>query len=409
MHGLVLYNNTRSYATQSRKKLDMKKQRVIILVIDSCGVGAMPDAAKWGDEGSNTLVGASRAAGFAIPNMRDMGIWNIDGLPHAQAVATPIAAYGRMAERSQGKDTTVGHWEIAGVVSPRPFPTYPDGFPPEVIAAFEKAVGRKCLCNKPYSGTQVIADYGREHVATGYPIVYTSADSVFQIAAHEDVIPVEELYDICRKVRAGLVGEHGVGRVIARPFAGEYPYVRTERRRDFSLVPPPTMLNRLSQAGISVYAVGKITDIFAGSGVTDAVRTHNNAEGLQCTLDWLRGDGRGLCFVNLVDTDMIYGHRRDVQGYGDALGRIDLALGEMMHLMREDDLLIITADHGCDPSFRGTDHTREYVPVLFYGEGVVAQNLGTLPTFADVSATVLDNFGLSPIEGESLMGKLFAE
>ena len=387
----------------------MKKQRIIIIVIDSCGVGAMPDAVKWGDEGSNTLVGASGATGFSIPHLTEMGIWHIDGLPTKGSSVPPIAAFGRMAERSQGKDTTVGHWEIAGVVSPRPFPTYPDGFPPEVIAAFEQHVGRKCLCNKPYSGTKVIADYGMEHIATGYPIVYTSADSVFQIAAHEDVIPVDELYDICRKVRAGLVGIHGVGRVIARPFAGEYPFYRTERRRDFSLVPPPTMLNKLQEAGVGVYAVGKIGDIFAESGINKLWRTHNNDEGLRCTLDWVRGEQSGLCFVNLVDTDMIYGHRRDVQGYGDALGRIDLALGEMMPLMREGDLLIITADHGCDPSFKGTDHTREYVPVLFYGQGVVPQNLGTLPTFADVSATVLDNFGLPPLEGTSLMGKLFAE
>jgi len=385
----------------------MNKQRIIILVIDSCGVGAMPDAAKWGDEGSNTLVGASHAAGFAIPHLTDMGIWNIDGLPLGKGVASPIAAYGRMAERSQGKDTTVGHWEIAGVISPRPFPTYPEGFPPEVIAAFEEHIGRKCLCNKPYSGTKVIADYGREHIATGYPIVYTSADSVFQIAAHEDVIPVEELYAICRKVRAGLVGVHGVGRVIARPFAGEYPFYRTERRRDFSLVPPPTMLNRLEEAGVDTFAVGKITDIFAGSGISDFVRTHGNAEGLSCTLDWVRSGRTGLCFVNLVDTDMIYGHRRDVQGYGDALVQIDNCLGEMMPLMGDGDLLIITADHGCDPSFKGTDHTREYVPVLFYGSGVVPQNLGTLPTFADISATVLDNFGLPPIAGESLMDRLF--
>jgi phosphopentomutase len=382
------------------------KKRVFLIVIDSCGVGAMPDAASWGDEGSNTLVGASRAAGFAVPNMQSMGLWNIDGLPKDRAVAAPRAAYGRMAERSRGKDTTVGHWEIAGVISDKPFPTYPEGFPPEVISAFEAAIGRRCLCNRPYSGTQVIADYGREHIATGYPIVYTSADSVFQIAAHEDVIPLEQLYEMCRKARAILVGRHGVGRVIARPFTGEYPYTRTANRHDFSLVPPPTMLNVLQSAGYDTLSVGKIVDIFAESGITRYWRTQGNADGLARMLEMQALDFEGLCFVNLVDTDMIYGHRRDVQGYGDALGAIDATLGTFMGRMREGDLLMVTADHGCDPTFKGTDHTREYVPLLIYGKGVVPQNLGTLATFADVSATILDYFALDALVGDSLLPRL---
>jgi len=377
-------------------------KRVFIIVLDSCGVGAMPDAAQWGDEGANTLLSASGATGFAVPNMRRMGLWNIEGLPHGRGVAQPTAAYGRMAERSKGKDTTVGHWELAGVVSERPFPTYPDGFPAEVMEPFEAAIGRKTLCNKPYSGTQVIADYGLEHVRTGYPIVYTSADSVFQIAAHEAVVPLEELYDMCRKARAILVGPHGVGRVIARPFTGEWPYTRTANRHDFSLVPPPTMLNVLAEHGYDVLSVGKIVDIFAESGITAYWRTHDNAEGMRQALALVEQDFEGLCFVNLVDTDMIYGHRRDVQGYGDALTAFDRALGEFLPKMREEDMLIITADHGCDPAFRGTDHTREYVPLLVYGSTVRARDLGTRATFADVAATVLKYFGLPCAVGTAI-------
>ena len=370
-------------------------KRGFIIVLDSCGVGAMPDAAQWGDEGCHTLESAAKAQGFATPNLNAMGLWNIEGLPHDLAASHPTAAYGRMAEQSLGKDTTVGHWELAGVVSPRPFPTYPHGFPPEVIRAFEAAIHRKVLCNLPYSGTQVIQDYGAEHVRTGNPIVYTSADSVFQIAAHEQVIPLDELYDMCRTARRLLVGEHGVGRVIARPFVGDGPYVRTTNRQDFSLPPPPTMLNALADHGFDTLAVGKIVDIFAASGIKHFERTHGNDEGMQCTLRLAATDFCGLCFVNLVDTDMIYGHRRDVQGYGDALTAFDRQLGELLTLMRPDDMLIITADHGCDPAFRGTDHTREYVPVLVYGQGIAPRNLGTRTTFADVAATVLANFGLS--------------
>lgn len=388
------------------------KKRVFIIVLDSVGVGAMPDAAVWGDEGCNTLLSASAAEGFAVPHLADMGLWHIDGLPAALAarrgVSAPVAAYGRMAELSRGKDTTVGHWEIAGVVSERPFPTYPQGFPAEVIESFERAIGRKTLCNKPYSGTEVIRDYGREHVRTGYPIVYTSADSVFQIAAHEDVIPLEELYDMCRKARGILVGEHGVGRVIARPFVGEWPYVRTVNRHDFSLVPPPTILNALAESGCDVWAVGKIVDIFAESGVTRYVRTHNNTEGMERAIEALHADFEGLCFVNLVDTDMIYGHRRDVQGYGDALTSFDVQLGRFVQDMRPTDLLIITADHGCDPGFRGTDHTREYVPLLVYGVGVRPQNLGTRATFADVAATTAACFGLTWSVGTDMSPLLFA-
>lgn len=379
------------------------KKRIFLVVVDSMGIGAMPDAPRFGDEGSNTLLSASKAKGFAMPTLQRLGLFNIEGAQGQAPVAKPQGAFARMAETSNGKDTTVGHWEIAGVISPQPFPTYPNGFPAEVIDAFEQAIGRKVLCNKPYSGTKVIADYGKEHIATGYPIVYTSADSVFQIAAHEDVIATDKLYEMCRKARAILQGKHGVGRVIARPFAGEWPYVRTSARRDYSLVPPPTMLNVLQQAGLATISVGKIVDIFAESGIDTAYRTHNNDEGLNQLLALQEQDFAGLCFVNLVDTDMVYGHRRDVQGYGDALCRIDKALGDFAEAMRSEDLLIVTADHGCDPAYTGTDHTREYVPMVAYAKDITPVALGTLTTFADISATILHNFGLTPIAGRSFL------
>ncbi len=324
-------------------------------------------------------------------------------MPAAEA----IGRYGRLAERSCGKDTTIGHWEIAGLVSPQPLPTYPQGFPLQVLAEFESRTGRGVLCNLPYSGTRVIQEYGDAHMRTGDLIVYTSADSVFQIAAHEEIVPVEKLYEYCRAAREILRGEHGVGRVIARPFVGPAggQFVRTPRRHDFSLEPPGvTMLDQLSKAGKSVIAVGKIQDIFAGRGITEHVYTGGNEEGIRRTLEYMEQDFEGLCFVNLVDYDMLYGHRRDVDGYAGALTAFDQYLPEIMGKMGPEDLLMITADHGCDPAYtRSTDHTREYVPLLMYGKNVRPGNLGTRETFADIGATVLHYFGIrQEIAGEPL-------
>lgn len=342
-----------------------------------------------------------------MEHMRDMGLFQIDGVGVGEKTEHPTAAYARMTERSRGKDTTIGHWEIAGIYSPKPLPTYPNGFPEEVLEEFRLRTGRDILCNKPYSGTQVIADYGDEHVRTGKLIVYTSADSVFQIAAHEDVVPVEQLYDYCRIARQILQGEHGVGRVIARPFAGESGhYTRTPRRHDFSLLPPAvTMLDQLKAAGKDVIAVGKIQDIFVGKGITEHVYTSGNAEGIQQTLEYLDKDFEGLCFINLVDYDMLYGHRRDVDGYAKALAYFDEKLPEIQAHMRPEDILMITADHGCDPAYtKTTDHTREYTPFLMYGAPVVPGNRGTRPAFSDIGATVLDYFGIQPeFEGNSVL------
>ena len=317
-----------------------------------------------------------------------------------------MGAYGKLREASKGKDTTTGHWEISGIISKEPMPVFPDGFPDEVISAFEKATGRKVLCNKPYSGTKVIADYGREHMETGALIVYTSADSVFQIAAHEDVVPVEKLYEYCEAARKLLTGKYGVGRVIARPFTGEYPFERTSRRHDFSLVPPKdTILDVVSSAGLDVLAVGKINDIFAGKGVTEFVRTVNNSDGMDKTLAYADRDFHGLCFVNLVDFDMLYGHRRDPEGYTNALNEFDVRLGQLMDKLGSGDVVMITADHGCDPTAHGTDHTREYIPLLAYGSSVKSVNIGTRPTFADIGATVGKMLGL---DTSSVSGTEFA-
>ena len=324
-----------------------------------------------------------------MPNLEKMGLFQIDGVSPASSV-NPFAAYGRMAEASKGKDTTTGHWELAGVRLDRAFPVFPNGFPPEVIGAFERKTGRGAICNRPYSGTEVIRDYGEEHRRTGAYIVYTSADSVFQIAAHEDVIPLEELYRACETAREILTGEYAVGRVIARPFAGEYPFKRTENRRDFSLKPPRTLLNILKEEGKDVISVGKINDIFAGEGITRAVTAHKNEEGMAALAACAKEDFDGLCFVNLVDFDMLYGHRNDAPGYARALNAFDAFLPSLLSRMRRGDLLIVTADHGCDPSTPSTDHSREYVPVLVYGDGVKAVNLGTRGTFSDVAATVAD-------------------
>ena len=385
-------------------------KRVFLMVLDSVGIGEMPDAAQYGDAGSNTLAAASTSSYFSMPNMQKLGLFNIDGVECRPAVDHPSAAFARMTEVSKGKDTTIGHWEIAGIASPKPLPTYPDGFPKELLDAFSSQTGRKVLCNKPYSGTEVIKDYGKEHVETGALIVYTSADSVFQIAAHESVVPVEELYRYCQIARKLLTGEHSVGRVIARPFTGEYPhYTRTTNRHDFSLLPPSTtMLDQLSDNGFDVVAIGKIYDIFAGRGITEAIRTGGNDEGIARTIEWTKRDFNGLCFINLVDFHMLYGHRNDVQGYAKGLTTVDQAIPEILAGLREDDLLMITADHGCDPSTPSTDHSREYTPWVIAGPKVKSGvNLGTLPTFADIGATILDYFGVKPeITGTSRLHEI---
>ncbi len=378
-------------------------KRVFLIVLDSFGVGEMPDAADFGDKGANTLRSCFNTGILNVPNMRRLGLFNIDGVLAGEKTDAPEGAFMRILERSRGKDTTTGHWEIAGCVSEKAFPTFPNGFPPEIIEKFEKATGRKVLCNKPYSGTQVIADYGREHMETGALIVYTSADSVFQIAAHESIVPVETLYEYCRAAREILTGEYAVGRVIARPFEGEHPFKRTSRRHDFSLTPPKdTALDILSQNGKDVIGVGKIYDIFAGKGVTKADRAIGNSTDMEITDKFRETDFNGLCFTNLVDFDMQYGHRRDPQGYANALNEFDRWFGEFMKKMRPDDAVIITADHGCDPCHSGTDHTREYIPVLVYGENIFPKNLGTRSCFGDIGATVLEMLGVSgKVDGES--------
>lgn len=381
-------------------------KRVFLIVLDSVGIGEEPDAAEYGDVGSNTIKACSRSSYFSMPNMRKLGFFNIDGMDIGEKEPHPTAAFARMQEQSKGKDTTIGHWEIAGHISPKPMPTYPNGFPQDVIDAFSKAVGRGVLCNKPYSGTEVIKDYGEEHMKTGKLIVYTSADSVFQIAAHEDIVPVEELYRYCKIAREILQGEHGVGRVIARPFIGTPGnFTRTPRRHDFSLVPPLTMLNQLQEAGKEVLSVGKIKDIFAGSGITDFVYTSGNEEGIERTLENMDREFEGLSFTNLVDYDMLYGHRNDVDGYAKALTYFDQRLPELLGKLRDEDLLMITADHGCDPSTPSTDHSREYTPFIMYGKNApTGKNFGTRKTFADIGATVLEYFGIPRrISGEPML------
>lgn len=375
----------------------MKKKRVFLIVLDSVGVGALPDAADFGDEGANTLRRIASSPSFSASNLVALGLGNIPGVDYLPRVDRPLAAYGKAAERSRGKDTTVGHWEIAGVISPAPLPTFPNGFPEGVLAAFSKKCGRGILCNRPYSGTDVIRDYGKEHLATGSLIVYTSADSVFQIAAHTGVVPLEELYRDCLIARELLTGpELGVGRVIARPFTGEPGnFVRTSDRRDFSLPPPGrTLPDAIADAGLDVISVGKIVDIFAGRGITRAIKTHSNREGMAATLDLLKSDFHGLCFVNLVDFDMLWGHRQDVDGYAAGFAEFDRWLPTFLSGMREEDLLIVTADHGCDPGDDSTDHTREYIPILLYGAGVSPVSLGIRDTFSDIGATVADALGV---------------
>ena len=386
-------------------------KRAFIIVLDSFGIGQEPDAAEFGDGVCNTLRSIYGAKEYDTPYLRDIGMFNIDGVGCGTPVERPLGSFARLRELSRGKDTTTGHWEIAGIVSERPMPTYPDGFPPEVIAELEKAFGKKILCNKPYSGTAVIHDYGREQKETGGLIVYTSADSVLQIAAHEDDVPVEELYDYCRTARKIMQGEHGVGRIIARPYVGEYPnYTRTPRRHDFSLDPTgDTMMDALARKGLATIGVGKISDIFAGRSISRTLGVNkDNNDGMEKTLRVMDEDFTGLCFVNLVDFDMQYGHRRNIAGYAQAATDFDRQLGEFMAKMHDDDVLMITADHGCDPGAPGTDHTREYVPLLVYGKRIKENNnLGTYPTFAMIGATVADMFDAElKTKGESLLPRL---
>ena len=372
-------------------------RRVFLVVLDSVGIGALPDAELYGDEGSNTLAAAATYQDFAMPNMEKLGLFDIEGVKHLKkGNEAPKGAYGRMKEASKGKDTTIGHWEIAGIISERPLPTFPGGFPQELLIEFSARTGRKVLCNKPYSGTDVIRDYGKEHMETGALIVYTSADSVFQIAAHEAVVPVEELYRYCEIARELCQGAYGVGRVIARPFEGEWPFVRTSGRHDYSLVPPErTMLNILADNGYDVIGVGKINDIFAGSGITEFVRTSGNEDGIEKMIAYGDKDFNGLCFVNLVDFDSKYGHRNDPEGYGRALTYFDEQLPRLLTRLREGDLLLITADHGCDPLTPSTDHSREYIPVVAVGPEIKENvDMGTRECFADTGATVLDWFGI---------------
>lgn len=365
-----------------------KIKRVFLIVLDSCGIGNAPDAESFGDYGANTIKSISNSKEFNIKNLLSIGFSHIEGLAFL-GNGTLKSKVARLCEKSKGKDTTIGHWEIAGVVSEKPLPTFPKGFPESILKEFSEKTGRGVICNKTYSGTEVIKDYGEEHLKTGDLIVYTSADSVFQIAAHESVVPPEKLYEYCRIAREILTGDFGVGRVIARPFEGEYPFKRTSRRHDFSIEPPKeTMLDELKSNGFDVIGVGKIHDIFAGNGLTEYVFTQGNTDGMNKTIEYQSKAFNGLCFVNLVDFDMVYGHRRDVGGYAKALTDFDDWLGDFIKNMREDDALIITADHGCDPAFKGTDHTRECVPFVLYGENVEPENLGTIEGYDFISETI---------------------
>ncbi len=379
-------------------------KRVFLIVLDSVGAGALPDAAEYGDAGCHTLRTISRSYKFRIPNLLRLGLGNVEGLEFLGRNIRPEAASSRLMEQSKGKDTTIGHWEISGVVSEHPLPTYPEGFPKEILDQLEAQTGRGWLCNKPYSGTEVIKDYGEEHISTGKLIVYTSADSVLQIAAHNDVVPLEELYDICTKARAIMQGKHGVGRVIARPFVGKYPdFTRTGDRRDYSIeAPRRTILDVLSDNGYDVISVGKIKDVFVGRGITEIVEAHNNAESMAAADSLVEKDFNGLCFINLVDFDMLYGHRNDIDGYANALTEFDHWLGGFLPKLRDDDVLMITADHGCDPGDESTDHTREYIPLLVYGKEIAPVRIPTRKSFADIAGTIAEWFDVSgQTEGKS--------
>ncbi len=387
-------------------------KRIFLIVLDSVGIGGAPDAAEYGDAGSNTLASAAKSPWFSMPNMQKLGLFNIEGVDCGPAAENPKGCYARMREASKGKDTTIGHWEIAGLISRKPLPVYPKGFPDRIIMAFSKACGRGVLCNRPYSGTEVIKDYGIRHMETGDLIVYTSADSVFQIAAHEEIVPVDQLYEYCRIARGLLTGDDGVGRVIARPFAGKPgSFVRTAARHDFSLEPPgETMCDVLAGAGLSVIGVGKINDIFAGKGITESVRTTDNQDGIRRTLEYMKKDFSGLCFVNLVDYDMVYGHRNDVDGYAKALSAFDRQLPRILENLRKEDLLLITADHGCDPATESTDHSRECTPLIAWGQNLIpGVDLGVRDSFGDIAATVLDYFGVEKqLAGRSFLRNLMS-
>lgn len=386
------------------------KRRVMLIVLDGVGIGALPDAHLYDDEGSNTLGNIARQVGLKLPHLTRLGLGNIAPLEGIEPQEQAQAAYGKMGERSPGKDTTTGHWEMAGIILDKPFPVYPEGFPPEIIEEFEKRIGKKVLGNKPASGTVIIEELGEEHMATGKPIVYTSADSVFQIAAHEEVIPLEELYRMCEVARELLQGDHAVGRVIARPFVGTPGnFQRTANRHDYSLAPPsPNMLELVQQKGLEVIGVGKIGDIYAGKGITRSIPTKSNMDGVDQTVRTWREMKAGLLFTNLVDYDMKYGHRNNAQGFAEALEEFDARLPELMGILEDDDLLIITADHGVDPTTPSTDHSREYVPLLIYGKKVKSGvNLGVRSTFADVGATIAEYLGAgAPPNGESMLGML---
>lgn len=383
-----------------------KFNRAIIIVLDSVGVGELPDAYKYGDEGSNTLANTAKVVGgLSLPNFQKLGLGNIIDVEGVEPSRTPLASFGKMAESSAGKDTTSGHWELMGLCLPNPFPVYPNGFPEEVIDEFEKEVGRKILCNKPASGTEIIKKLGEEHIKTGKPIVYTSADSVFQIAAHKDVISLEELYKMCESARDILRGEHNVCRVIARPFIGKPgSFVRTAERRDYSVKPHgKTVLDYAIEGGVEVFAVGKISEIFVNQGISEAVHINNNMDGVDKTLAYMDKKDKGIIFTNLVDFDMLWGHRNNPEGYARGLEDVDKRVPEFIGRLKSDDVLIFTADHGCDPTTPSTDHSREYVPLLVYGERIKAGvNLGIRESFSDLGKTVAELMGFEAlVEGES--------
>lgn len=391
----------------------MAIDRAVIIVMDSVGAGEMPDAADYGDTGSDTLGNiAKHLGGLNLPHMRELGLGNIHPIMGVEPVDKPASGYGKMAETSAGKDTTTGHWEMTGIITRKAFPVYPHGFPQELIEDYEKAIGRKTLGNKPASGTEIIKELGEEHMKTGFPIVYTSADSVFQVAAHEEIISVPELYKICQIARDMLTGDHAVSRVIARPFIGKPgSFTRTDRRKDFSLEPTGvTLLDKAKAAGYEVWGVGKIEDIFCGRGLTESVHIHNNLDGMEKTIQFIQKKSRGIIFTNLVDFDMVYGHRNDVSGYGKALMEFDAFLPRILNALNVSDILIITADHGCDPTTPSTDHSREYVPLLVYGKTIKpGVNLGLRKTFADISATVSEILELDkPDVGESFLPQIYA-
>lgn len=380
--------------------------RIILFVIDSVGIGALPDANNYGDMGANTLGNIIRTQnGINLSNLQKIGLGNIDNIEGLKPINNPIGAFGRSLQLSHGKDTTTGHWEMTGLYLSDPFNTYPQGFPKEIVAEFEKNIGRKILGNKPASGTEIIKELGEEHLKTGYPIVYTSADSVFQIAAHEDIIPLEKLYNMCKIARKIMMGNHAVARIIARPFIGDSGnFIRTSNRRDFSLNPPEkTVLDIAKTNGLDVIGIGKINDIFNGQGITEVIHTEDNMDGIDKTINCLRKDSKGIIFTNLVDFDSKYGHRRDPVGYKEALEEMDKRLPEIFNNMKFNDIIIVTADHGNDPTFKGTDHTREYIPILIYGNHIKNNvNIGTRKTFADIAATISDILNIPrTINGES--------